>query len=60
MADRPHRDAIALAPRAREGRRRSARPLTDLLLIVYRRRPTDSDGVEVLGDAQLLDFWLER
>ncbi len=35
-------------------------PLTDLLLIVYRRRPARSEGVEVLGDLQLLDFWLER
>jgi hypothetical protein len=34
-------------------------PLTDLLLVVY-RRPTRSDGIEVLGNAQLLDFWLER
>jgi hypothetical protein len=35
-------------------------PLTDLLLIVYRRRPARSEGVEILGDARLLDFWLER
>jgi uncharacterized protein (TIGR03083 family) len=35
-------------------------PLTGLLLIVYRRRPARGDGIEVLGDAQLLDFWLER
>lgn len=35
-------------------------PLTDLLLVIYRRRPAHGDGIEVLGDAQLLDFWLER
>lgn len=33
-------------------------PLTELLLLVYRRRP--AEGLEVLGDAKLLDFWLER
>lgn len=35
-------------------------PLADLLLIIYKRRPARGDGIEVLGDAQLLDFWLER
>jgi len=35
-------------------------PLTDLLLIIYKRRPPRGDGVEVLGDEKLLDFWLER
>ncbi|WP_065965722.1 maleylpyruvate isomerase family mycothiol-dependent enzyme [Streptomyces sparsogenes] len=35
-------------------------PLTDLLLLVYRRRPAGGEGVEVLGDARLLDLWLER
>jgi uncharacterized protein (TIGR03083 family) len=35
-------------------------PLTDLLLLVYKRRPPRGEGVEVLGDAELLDFWLER
>ena len=33
-------------------------PLTDLLLLVYRRRPPHGEGVEVLGDDGLLDFWL--
>lgn len=33
-------------------------PLTDLLLLIYKRRPVQ--GVEVLGDGDLLDFWLER
>jgi hypothetical protein len=30
----------------------------DLLLTIYRRRPVT--GPEVIGDAGLLDFWLER
>jgi uncharacterized protein (TIGR03083 family) len=35
-------------------------PLADLLRVVTRRLPPDSDGVEVLGDRQTLDAWLER
>ncbi|QLH20482.1 maleylpyruvate isomerase family mycothiol-dependent enzyme [Streptomyces sp. Rer75] len=35
-------------------------PLTELLLLVYKRRPAHGGRVEVLGDAKLLDFWLER
>ena len=35
-------------------------PLTDVLLVFYRRLPADSERVEVLGDAALLDFWLDR
>jgi uncharacterized protein (TIGR03083 family) len=35
-------------------------PLTDLLLVIYKRRPTRSEGIEILGDEKLLDFWLER
>ncbi|MBL1097512.1 maleylpyruvate isomerase family mycothiol-dependent enzyme [Streptomyces coffeae] len=35
-------------------------PLTDLLLLVYKRRPARGEGIEVLGDGELLDFWLER
>lgn len=35
-------------------------PLTELLLLVHRRRPVNGDGIEVLGDAALLDFWLDR
>ncbi|MGA5131998.1 maleylpyruvate isomerase family mycothiol-dependent enzyme [Streptomyces olivoreticuli] len=35
-------------------------PLTDLLLLVYKRRPPRGEGVEIFGDEQLLDFWLER
>ena len=33
-------------------------PLTDLLLVLYRRRP--AAALEVLGDAGLLDLWLDR
>ena len=35
-------------------------PVTDLLLTTYRRIPVDSRRVEVTGDGELLDFWLER
>jgi uncharacterized protein (TIGR03083 family) len=35
-------------------------PLTDLLLVIYRRRPARSEGIDILGDVRLLDFWLER
>ncbi|MGH3910323.1 MAG: maleylpyruvate isomerase family mycothiol-dependent enzyme [Pseudonocardiaceae bacterium] len=35
-------------------------PLVDLLLVIYKRRPARSEGIEILGDVQLLDFWLER
>jgi uncharacterized protein (TIGR03083 family) len=38
-------------------------PLTELLLLVYRRRAADTPGrppTEVLGDAEFLHFWLER
>jgi uncharacterized protein (TIGR03083 family) len=35
-------------------------PLTDLLLLIYKRRPARGAGIEILGDEQLLDFWLDR
>ncbi|WP_326662713.1 maleylpyruvate isomerase family mycothiol-dependent enzyme [Streptomyces sp. NBC_00385] len=35
-------------------------PLTDLMLVFNRRLAPDDDRVEVLGDADLLDFWLAR
>jgi uncharacterized protein (TIGR03083 family) len=35
-------------------------PLTDLLRVFYRRLPVETPGVEVFGDAALLDFWLRR
>ena len=35
-------------------------PVTDLLLTMYRRIPVDAGRIEVRGDAELVDFWLER
>jgi uncharacterized protein (TIGR03083 family) len=35
-------------------------PLTELIMVIYRRRPVGKADVEVLGDRGLLDFWLER
>ncbi|MFB1044295.1 maleylpyruvate isomerase family mycothiol-dependent enzyme [Streptomyces chrestomyceticus] len=35
-------------------------PLTDLLLVLYRRLPARSPGIVIGGDAELLDSWLER
>ncbi|MFE9707225.1 maleylpyruvate isomerase family mycothiol-dependent enzyme [Streptomyces sp. NPDC005930] len=35
-------------------------PLTDVLLAFYRRLPLDALGLEVLGERELLEFWLER
>lgn len=35
-------------------------PLTAVLLAFYRREPLDAGRVEVLGDRELLDFWLAR
>jgi len=35
-------------------------PLADVLLVFYRRLPAASERVEVLGEAALLDFWLDR
>jgi uncharacterized protein (TIGR03083 family) len=35
-------------------------PLADVLRVFYRRLPAGSERVEVIGDAALLDFWLER
>jgi hypothetical protein len=32
--------------------------MTDLLLTIYRRRPVS--GLNVAGDAELVDFWLQR
>ncbi|MGW1201202.1 maleylpyruvate isomerase family mycothiol-dependent enzyme [Streptomyces cyaneofuscatus] len=34
--------------------------LTDLMLVFNRRLEPTSERVEVLGDAELLDFWLDR
>ncbi|GGY86452.1 maleylpyruvate isomerase family mycothiol-dependent enzyme [Streptomyces poonensis] len=35
-------------------------PLTEVLLAFYRRVPLDSGELEVLGERELLEFWLER
>lgn len=35
-------------------------PLADMLLVFYRRLPADSERVEVMGEAALLNFWLDR
>jgi uncharacterized protein (TIGR03083 family) len=35
-------------------------PLTDVLLVFYRRLPADIPRVDVVGEAALLDFWLDR
>ena len=35
-------------------------PLADLLRVVTRRLPPDSEDVEVLGDRRILDAWVER
>ncbi|MEV7074646.1 maleylpyruvate isomerase family mycothiol-dependent enzyme [Streptomyces sp. NPDC093990] len=35
-------------------------PLTAVLLAFYRRLPLDSPELEILGDRELLEFWLER
>jgi uncharacterized protein (TIGR03083 family) len=35
-------------------------PVVELLLLIYKRRPADSGRVEIIGDEELLDFWLER
>ncbi|MEV6616226.1 maleylpyruvate isomerase family mycothiol-dependent enzyme [Streptomyces sp. NPDC051051] len=35
-------------------------PLTSVLLAFYRRLPLDAPELEILGDRELLEFWLER
>ena len=30
--------------------------LTDLLLVIHRRKPARDENIEILGDKQLLDF----
>jgi len=35
-------------------------PLTELLLALYRRLPPDDGRLEVLGEREALDLWLER
>ncbi|RCG26525.1 maleylpyruvate isomerase family mycothiol-dependent enzyme [Sphaerisporangium album] len=53
-------DVIACR-RAHEAAAVTARgPLNALLLLVYGRLPARRDGIEITGDARLLDWWLER
>ncbi|MBB5938330.1 maleylpyruvate isomerase family mycothiol-dependent enzyme [Streptomyces zagrosensis] len=35
-------------------------PLADVLQVLLRRLPADSERAELIGDAKLLDFWLEH
>ena len=35
-------------------------PLVDLVLAIFKRRDIRSAGIEIFGDEELLDFWLER
>ncbi|MFE7853693.1 maleylpyruvate isomerase family mycothiol-dependent enzyme [Streptomyces sp. NPDC057403] len=35
-------------------------PLTSMLLALYRRLPLDGPGLEVVGDRDVLEFWLDR
>ncbi|NEB58535.1 maleylpyruvate isomerase family mycothiol-dependent enzyme [Streptomyces diastaticus] len=35
-------------------------PLTDVLLAFYGRLPPDAPGLDVLGDRELLELWLEK
>jgi uncharacterized protein (TIGR03083 family) len=35
-------------------------PLTELLLVIYKRRAPGGNGLEVFGDTALLEFWLDR
>ncbi|NNH75316.1 maleylpyruvate isomerase family mycothiol-dependent enzyme [Nocardia uniformis] len=35
-------------------------PLTELLLVIYRRRPLAEANIEILGDRELFEFWLDR
>jgi hypothetical protein len=35
-------------------------PVVELLLLVYKRRAPGAGTVEILGDAGLLEFWLDR
>ena len=35
-------------------------PVADVLRVAYRRLPPDAAGIEVLGDREVLDGWLER
>jgi hypothetical protein len=51
-------DVIAWRRSDEAGAAEVSAPVTDLLLMIYRRRPIV--GLEVTGDANLVDLWLER
>ncbi|NGY59683.1 maleylpyruvate isomerase family mycothiol-dependent enzyme [Lentzea sp. NEAU-D13] len=55
-------DLTGAAPVVRQGHEKAAvalrGPVVELVLAVYRRRPVD--GLEVFGDAELLDLFLDR
>ncbi|MFC3994576.1 maleylpyruvate isomerase family mycothiol-dependent enzyme [Nocardiopsis sediminis] len=53
-------DAIAWRPGPEEAAVTVRGPLTDLLLLLYRRYPEPAEGTGVVGDARLFDFWQER
>ncbi|MFG2137488.1 maleylpyruvate isomerase family mycothiol-dependent enzyme [Streptomyces sp. NPDC048650] len=53
-------DSLAWRRSAEPAAVRVDAPLTELLLLVYGRRPADTDAFEIDGDAELLDFWLSR
>lgn len=51
-------DALAWRPGRESAAAELRGPVTDLLLVLYRRRPVST--VEIRGDAGLVDFWMER
>lgn len=53
-------DGVTWRPGHEKGTVAVQAPLTDLLLILYRRLPLDRDQVHVYGDRALLDAWLDR
>ncbi len=35
-------------------------PVTELLLLIYKRRPPEGEDIGIFGDTDLLHFWLDR
>jgi hypothetical protein len=54
----PTGDVIAWQRADKQAAAEIRAPVTDLLLTIYRRRRVA--GLDVTGDAKLVDFWLER
>ncbi|WP_263164882.1 maleylpyruvate isomerase family mycothiol-dependent enzyme [Streptomyces sp. SCSIO ZS0520] len=56
-------EAVLCRPAAEDSAREAAvtvtAPVADLALLLYRRRTAADEGVEIRGDAGLLDLWLE-